>query len=111
VIALVEAMKEEITIEELLGKLDDIPVIFPGEYPDMEKGGTFGVHTVKHATEGYEMVPVFLTRESADAYNGAGHPLTVTTIKALRGFYDRFGTIIEPEKKYWAVAAPETENA
>ncbi len=107
VIALVEAMKEEITPEELSEKIGEVPVIFLGEYPNVEEGGTFGVHTVKHATEDYEMIPVFLTKKSAKEYNRAGHPMTETTIKELKHFYHQFGIIAEPKKKYWAVMEPE----
>jgi len=109
VIALVEALQEEISIAELVEKIGDTPVIFLGEYPDVEKGGSFGVHAVKHVKEAYEMIPVFLNEESAQEYNGANHPMTWTTINELQRFYDRFGILVEPQKKYWAEIRPESE--
>ena len=46
-------MNEKLTESEVLDIISEIPVIFLGEYPNMEKGGTFGVHTVKHVKEDY----------------------------------------------------------
>ena len=66
-----------------------------------------GVHTVKHVKEDYEMIPVFYSEKSAMAYNRSNHPMTRTTIKELRHFYNKFAVIVEPEKKYWGIIKPE----
>ena len=107
IIALVEALNEEITIDKLVEKIGDMQVIFLGEYPDVNKGGKFGVHTVKHVKEEYEMIPVFLNKENAKQYNKGNHPLTETTINELKRFYSQFAIIVEPHKKYWAIIEPE----
>lgn len=107
IISLVEYMKEEISEEELIEKIGEIPIIFTGEYPDIEKGGYFGVHTVKHIKEDYEMIPVFLNKKNVEEYNKGNHPTTETTIKELRNFYSKYGIIVEPQKEYWAVIKPE----
>lgn len=107
IIALVERVKEEIGTDELIEKIGNVPIIFLGQYPDIEKGGTFGVHTVKHVKESYEMIPVFLNVSNASEYNKANHPITKTTINELRRFYNQFGILVEPHKQYWVEITPE----
>lgn len=107
IIALVDFMNEKMTEAEFIEAISEIPVIFLGEYPNMEKGGTFGVHTVKHVKEDYEMIPVFYSEKSAMEYNKSNHPMTRTTIKSLIHFYNTFGVIVEPQKKYWGIIKPE----
>lgn len=107
IVQLVSSIKKKITKEELLEKVEEETIIFLGQFPKMEQGETFGVHTVKHTTENYEMIPVFLNENNAKKYNTAQHPMTKTTLKELRNFYNKFGIIIEPQKKYWVMIEPK----
>lgn len=98
------AVRNTITNEKAFELMKTKMVYIIGTMPTvgMKKGDTFGFETIKRKIENgeeYEAVKCFLTKESAEKYNGANREITAVLLMNIKQF---FGTvIIEPHRNYW----------
>lgn len=68
----------------------------------MKAGETFGFETLKRKSETgeeYDSVKCFLTKESAEKYNGSKREITELTVGNMTHFAGSI--IIEPHRNYW----------
>lgn len=98
------AVRNRITNEKAFELMKTKRIYIIGTMPTagMKQEDTFGFETIKRKTEKgeeYESVKCFLTRESAEKYNGAKREITEVSLMNIKQF---FGTvIIEPHRNYW----------
>ena len=97
-------VRNQITNEKAFELMKAKAIYVIGTIPTvgMKKGDAFGVETIKRKTENgeeYEAIKCFLTKESAEKYNGANREITEMPLMTIKQF---FGTvIIEPHRNYW----------
>lgn len=98
------AARNKISNEKAFELIKDKVVYILGTLPvmGMKAEEKFGFETIKRKTENgkeYESVKCFLTRESADNYNGAKREITPVSVNAIKRFFG--SVIIEPHRNYW----------
>lgn len=98
------AARNKISNEKAFELMKDKVVYILGTLPDgdMKAGGKFGFDIIKRKSqngEEYESVKCFLTRESANKYNGAKSQITPVEVDRIKLFFGSI--IIEPHRNYW----------
>ncbi len=98
------AVRNQITNEKAFELMKTKTIYMIGTLPtvEMKKGDTFGFETIKRKSENeeeYEAIKCFLTKESAEKYNGENRKITEIPLINIKQFW---GTvIIEPHRNYW----------
>ena len=85
--------------------MKDKTVYFIGKlFTDFPKAGDeiayMGIDRTASDGTSYEAVKCFLTKESAEKYNGEKRPVTPANLAYLKSFWEK-PVIIEPHRNYW----------
>ncbi|WP_234121348.1 hypothetical protein [Clostridium hydrogenum] len=98
------AARNKISNEKAFELMKDKVVYILGTLPtiSMKSEGKFGFDIIKRKAENgeeYESIKCFLTRESANKYNGSKSEITPVSVNQIKHFFGSI--IIEPHRNYW----------